>query len=376
MQASNDATQLTLDPVRRPFPFGRVTLRNRCAMSPMTRQFSPGGLPGPDVAAYYAVRAAAGVGLIITEGVYVDHPSAGKQDAAPALRPDTADAWRQVVDAVHEQGGAIIPQLWHVGNYRRVAAGDPAPGLGPEAITEAGETVVLAMNQADIDATIAAFARSARIAIDCGFDGVEIHGGHGYMLDQFHWERTNNRQDAYGGTLENRFRLSCEVVRAVRAEIGPDWPIVFRLSQWKMSDYEARILQDVGELQQVAAMLTEAGVDVFDISARRFWLPAFEEGGPSLAALFRAASGRPVIAVGSVGLDKPSVSRHERTAETMKAVPVGIENASAALAAGEFDLFAAGRTLLADPRWLEKILAGRLEELVPVTSAAYARLVT
>jgi 2,4-dienoyl-CoA reductase-like NADH-dependent reductase (Old Yellow Enzyme family) len=141
---------------------------------------------------------------------------------------------QQVVDAVHEAGGAIFPQLWHVGAVRK-------QGTKPNG---------KAMSKEDIDDVIQAFADGAQDAKVLGFDGVEIHGAHGYLLDQFLWEGTNQRDDEYGGSLENRLRFVVEIVKAVRGRMGPDFPVMLRFSQWKQQDYEAKLVNSPEELEQ------------------------------------------------------------------------------------------------------------------------------
>ncbi len=165
----------------RPFTLGGLTVPNRIAMAPMTRQFSPGGVPGEDVAAYYARRAAGGVGLIITEGTYVAHPSAGQSSRVPHFHGEDALAgWGKVVEAVHQAGGKIVPQLWHVGMTRTAdATSSPeAVAVGPSGIALDGSSPATgrAMTQADLDDVVSAFATAAADAERLGFDGIELHG--------------------------------------------------------------------------------------------------------------------------------------------------------------------------------------------------------
>ncbi len=153
--------------------------------------------------------------------------------------------WKKVVDAVHAEGGKIVPQLWHVGSVRRIGTEPDAsvPGYGPTEKLKDGQVVVHGMTQADIDEVIAAFAQAAKDAQGIGMDGVEIHGAHGYLVDQFFWEGSNQRTDGYGGSLANRSRFAIELIRAVRAAVGEGFPIIFRFSQWKQQDYTARLVQ-------------------------------------------------------------------------------------------------------------------------------------
>ncbi|HSC84930.1 MAG TPA: 12-oxophytodienoate reductase, partial [Pseudomonas sp.] len=219
-----------------PFRLGNMELPTRVVMAPMTRSFSPGGVPNAKVVEYYRRRAAAGVGLIVTEGTTVNHKAANGYPNVPRFYGgDALAGWKQVVDAVHAEGGKIVPQLWHVGNVRKLGTEPDAsvPGYGPSEKLKDGNVVVHGMTKADIDEVIAAFAQAARDAQAIGMDGVEIHGAHGYLVDQFFWEGSNQRTDGYGGSLANRSRFAIELIQAVRAAVGPDFPIILRFSQWK-----------------------------------------------------------------------------------------------------------------------------------------------
>ncbi|MGV9677785.1 NADH:flavin oxidoreductase [Nocardia sp. NPDC003482] len=349
------------DVLVRPLSLGRLTLPNRVVMAPMTREFSPGGVPGPDVARYYARRAAAGIGLIITEGTYIGHDSAGNSARVPHFYGEDALAgWSAVADAVHRAGGRIMPQLWHVGMER--SAGDPpvpdAPRLGPSGLALDGTHSGREMTHADIDEVVAAYATAAATAEALGFDGVEIHGGHGYLIDQFLWAHTNRRTDAYGGDIVGRTRFAARVVAACRDSVSGDFPISFRLSQWKVNHYQARIADTPEELDIMLGLLADAGVDAFHCSTRRFHLPEFEGSDLNLAGWAKKLSGKPAISVGSVGLDTEFPQMSPAAATDIGALLDRMER-------DEFDLVAIGRALLGDPEWLAKVLAGRIDELTP-----------
>lgn len=343
-------------------PVPGLTLRNRFVMAPMTRAFSPDGVPGADVAAYYARRAAS-LGLIVTEGTYVDEPSAGGSSRVPHLYGERALAgWRAVVEGVHAQGARIFPQLWHLGATRRAGC-DPvpsAPVVSPSGIDAAGRTVGEPASAATIAAVVDAFARAAADAKAVGFDGVEVHGAHGYLLDQFLWERTNQRTDSYGGPAANRVHLAAEVVAAIRDAVGPGYPISFRFSQWKGGHYDASIATTPDELAQVLVPLTEAGVDLFHVSTRRYWLPAFEGSDRTLAGWTKELTGRPVIALGSVGVSAPFMGAETEGQETLSLAPLVEE-----LERGELDLVGLGRAVLADAHWVKKVRAGRAADIRP-----------
>ncbi|MEU8925869.1 NADH:flavin oxidoreductase [Kitasatospora sp. NPDC048545] len=358
----------------RPVTINGLTVPNRIVMAPMTRQFSPGGVPGEDVRSYYARRAAAGVGLIVTEGTYVGHESAGQSDSIPRFHGEEQLAgWARVAEDVHAAGGTIVPQLWHIGMVRK--QGDPpfadAPAVGPSGIRLDGtEGTGRAMTRADLDAVIGAFAEAAAAAERIGFDGVELHGAHGYLLDQFLWAGTNRRTDGYGGDPVARTKFTAELVAAVRGAVSPEFPVIFRYSQWKSENYDARLAETPQELEAILSPLAEAGVDAFHASTRRYWVPEFDDSDLNLAGWTRKLTGRPAITVGSVGLDGDFIR-----AFAGEGAPVqGIDDLLDRLERDEFDLVAVGRALLQDPQWAEKVLSGRFADLRSYDAAAVRTL--
>ncbi|MEV0964187.1 NADH:flavin oxidoreductase [Streptomyces sp. NPDC049910] len=354
----------------RPVALNGLTVPNRIVMAPMTRMFSPDGVPGEDVRSYYARRAAAGVGLIVTEGTYVGHESAGQSDRVPRFHGEEQLAgWAKVAAAVHEAGGTIVPQLWHIGMVRK--QGDApyadAPAVGPSGIRVDGtEGAGKAMTRSDLDDVIGAFAEAAAAAERIGFDGVELHGAHGYLLDQFLWARTNRRTDAYGGDPVARTRFAAEIVAAVRAAVSPGFPVIFRYSQWKQEAYDARLADTPQELEAILAPLAAAGVDAFHASTRRYWLPEFDGSELNLAGWTRKLTGRPAITVGSVGLDGDFIRAFMGEGAELGS----LDNLLDRLERDEFDLVAVGRALLQDPDWAAKVLGGRTGELKPYDAAA------
>lgn len=359
------------------FEFGKARLRNRIVMAPMTRHMSPSGVPGANVLDYYRRRAAGGVGLIITEGTYIDHPAANGYRDVPAFFGEAAlNGWSSVARAVQAEGGAIIPQLWHVGSARRPGAEpDPAiSGMGPHEIVENGQVVVRAMSEADIAEVVASYARAAADAERLGFDGVEIHGAHGYLLDQFFWQTTNQRTDRYGGSLRNRAQFAVEVVQAIRQKVSPGFPIVFRFSQWKTGHYDATLANNPDELADLLVPLAEAGVSIFHVSTRRFWEAGFAGSPLSLAGWVKKLTGRPVIAVGSVGLDKPHQSAQYRTIADMQSAFSDLEKLLDRIESDSLDLVAIGRAILADAQWADKVRTKRFTEINPLTPEAMQQL--
>ena len=363
----------SVDVLFKPFPFGKVTLPNRIVMAPMTRSKSPGNVPGEDVAAYYRRRAEGGVGLIVTEGTHPDFTGAHGYPDVPNFHGESALAgWRRVVDEVHDAGGYIIPQIWHVGSIRKKGVGpDPKEAIvGPSAIMHPfhlsqGEPsedaeVPQAMSQDDIDRCVAAYGKAARDAYETGFDGVEIHGAHSYLIDQFFWSATNNRSDQYGGNLAQRTRFAVEIIAAMRDAVPEDFPVVFRFSQWKSGDYNHKMATNPEELESFLTPLNEAGVDIFHCSTRRFNDPEFEGSTLNLAGWTKKLTGKPSITVGSVGLENDFL----RTFGGQETGKADISALIQRMEREEFDLVAVGRALLSDPAWASKIKAGQEQEIV------------
>lgn len=341
-------------------------------MAPMTRSFSPFGIPTAEVAAYYARRAKADVGLLITEGTGVDRQAATNDPDVPHFYGDALPAWADVVTAVHEHGGVIAPQLWHVGAVRGARKDyQPRPIDSPSGLAKPGQANGEPMTDEAISDTVAAFARAAQAAVRLGFDAIELHGAHGYLIDQFFWSGTNERDDKWGGaTLAARARFAAEIVRETRKAMGPDVPLILRLSQWKQQDYGARLAATPDEMQQWLEPLAAAGVDIFHCSQRRFWDAEFEGSPLNFAGWAKKLTGKAVITVGSVGLNGDFFGAFAGKGARRAALDGLLER----LDRGEFDLVAVGRALLADPEWVVKVRDHRPEELLDFDPASMATL--
>lgn len=367
---------MTVSALFQPFTLGNLTLPTRVVMAPMTRSFSPGGVPNSKVIEYYRRRAAAGVGLIITEGTTVGHKASNGYPHVPRFYGEDALAgWQKVVEAVHAEGGKIVPQLWHVGSVRRAGTEPDAsvPGYGPSEKVKDGNVIIHGMSKEDIQDVIAAFAQAAKDAKRIGMDGVELHGAHGYLIDQFFWEGSNKRTDEYGGDLAARSRFAIELIKAVREAVGPDFPIILRWSQWKQQDYKARLVETPQALEAFLKPLSDAGVDIFHCSTRRFWEPEFDGSELNLAGWTRKLTGKPAITVGSVGLDEEFMQFMVNTDKV--AQPASLEKLLDRLNKQEFDLVAVGRALLVDPDWAVKIRDGREQDILPFSRDALTKLV-
>ncbi len=350
------------DVLFKPFTLRNLELPNRIVMAPMTRQFSPNGVPDQAVADYYRRRAEGGTGLIITEGTTIPHKAASSAVRIPCFHGDALAGWQHVVETVHAAGGKIAPQLWHVGAIRKPGEG-PYPDyqtVSPSGYVKPGKQVLEPLQASEIEELINAYTQAAIDAVRIGFDAIELHGAHGYLIDNFFWEGTNVRDDEYGGDLVKRTVFAQKIIRSIRAEIGNDFPLILRFSQWKQQDYESKLAYTPEELEQFVLPLSEAGVDIFHCSNRRFWEPEFEGSNLNLAGWVKQITKKPTMSVGSVGLTEEFIATYrEGTAEV-----AGIDELIQRMEADEFDLIAVGRALIANPDWANKVKAGKMDDLV------------
>ena len=349
-------------PLFTPYTLKSLALPNRIVMAPMTRSFSPDGMPGANVAGYYQRRAEGGVGLIVTEGTGVDRPASRNDPNVPVFHGAALEGWATVARSVKAAGGFIMPQIWHVGALRNPGIKDfaPRPVDSPSGQSSPGKRFTEPMTLDAIDDVIRAFAQAASDAQRLGFDGVELHGAHGYLIDQFFWEGTNERTDQWGGqTLPERARFAAALLKACRQATSPDFVIGIRLSQWKQQDFAARLAPTPDALGAWLGALVDAGADFLHCSQRRFWEPEFEGSDLNFAGWAKKLTGKPVITVGSVGLTGEFVASYRGEASQ----PASLDELERRLDRGDFDLVGVGRALLADPNWARKVREGRTEEL-------------
>jgi N-ethylmaleimide reductase len=334
-----------------PYALGGITLANRVIMAPLTRNRAGAGLVPSELAAeYYAQRASAG--LIITEATQVSKQAQGYQDTPGIYTEAQIDGWRKVTAAVHEKGGRIVMQLWHVGRVSHVdLLGGDAP-VAPSAIRAATKTFVnngfadvsepRALELDELPGIVNDFRQAAANAIKAGFDGVEVHGANGYLLEQFAKDGANIRTDAYGGSVENRARLMLEVTAAVAEEIGAERTGI-RLSPVSpangisASDPQAQYDYIVDQLEALGI----AYIHVVEGAT----------GGPRDVAPFDYASLR---------------RRFSKTYIANNGY--GLELATSHLTDGKADLIAFGRPFIANPDLVERLQSGApLSEMNPAT---------
>ena len=326
-----------------PVKLGPIELANRVVMAPMTRSRSPGNSPGALVATYYAQRAEAG--LIVTEGTSPSPNGLGYARVPGLFAPRHVTDWRQVTTAVHQAGGKIFVQLMHTGRVSH-PANMPAGSriLAPSAIALAGKIWTdaqgeqpygepSAMSEADIQAALQEYVAAAALAMEAGFDGVELHGANGYLINQFLNPATNQRQDGWGGGIAQRLRFAVEVAQQTAAKIGRE-RVGIRLSPYGVFNY--MIIDDTMEetFEQLACAINRIGLVYLHL-------------------VDHSSMGAPEV--------KPSIKRKMRAAFAGTLILSGgydRARAEADLAAGHGDLIAFGRPFIANPQLVTKLRTG------------------
>lgn len=333
-----------------PFDMGRLKLKNRIALAPMTRvSASESGNATPTMARYYERFARGGFGLVITEGIYTDRQYSQGYPFQPGITDqEQALAWRVVVDAIHRHEGAAIAQIMHAGALSQ-SNRFVDHSAGPSAIRPKGEQmkfyygegayrVPREMTDEDIADAIEGFAQAAQRAVAiAGFDGVEIHGANGYLLDQFMTDYSNQRTDRWGGSVRQRLGLTLEVIGAVKKAVGHS-PVGVRISQGKVNDFMHKWVGSEHDAQTIFGSLSDAGVDFIHVTEHAAWQPAFVGNASSLVTLARRyAPNVTLIANGGV--------------QTLQDAEHAIQ--------GGADIVAVGKAALANPDWPQRSLESR-----------------
>lgn len=331
-------------------------LKNRLVVAPMSRvSATVEGVPTERMASYYASFAEGGFSLIITEGIYTDIVFSQSYQYQPGLATlDQAAGWQDVVDAVHGAGGFIFAQLMHGGALSQLLEETIAPSAVkpkgekmPEYGGEGAYPMPAEMSEKNAQQTISGFVAATNNAKAAGFDGVEIHGANGYLLDQFITDYTNEREDRYGGSTSERTRFACEVIQAVKEAAGADFPVGIRLSQGKVNDHGYRWPGGKEDAESIFAAVAGAGADYLHIASEgRDWRETAKiDDETTITQLAKRTTGLLVITNG--GMHDP-------------------ELAEAVLGEGHGDLVALARGAMANPDWPSRLRQGRpLNEFEP-----------
>lgn len=331
-----------------PVKLGQVQLQNRVALAPMTRVSATyTGEATEAMAAYYERFALGGFGLLITEGIYTDTAFSQGNLFQPGLAlPEHTFSWKKVTKRVHERGAKMFAQLMHAGPQYQGSRYRAVP-IGPSAVRARGEQLEMyrgsgpypvptEMTYEQITKTVRGFAQAALRAREAGFDGVEIHGANGYLIDAFLTPYLNHRDDEYGGSARNRVRFAVEVCQAVRAAVGPEMAVGIRVSQGKVSDNHYKWEGGLDDAQVIFAALGKTGIDFIHTTEYRAMAQAFEGTTESLASLAKKFGQVAIIANGH--LDDPA-------------------DATELIRTGTADIVAIGKPALANRDWPKRVFA-------------------
>lgn len=328
-----------------PFQLKSLTLKNRIGVAPMTRMSSPGeSIPRQDVFDFLIRRAENGAAIVYTEAIITDYESAqGYPGQARMLTQRQIDAWQPVVKAIQNEGSVAIMQMFHCGRMswqkinpaNRVIAPSPITPKQNNPLTQEPYTVPDEMTEFDINHVINGFVETAKGAVEAGFDGIEIHGAHGYLINNFLSFYSNQRTDSYGGSVENRFRFAHEVIQAVHKVVPGDRLLVFRISNWGVADMEVSLFESKAEYQATIKMLTKEPIDVISVSTYGYSDKAFGTD-QNMTEITREVTALPLMICGQI-----------------------YDRASAEDALKSADIALSGKSILLNPDWVEDIRAGK-----------------
>jgi 2,4-dienoyl-CoA reductase-like NADH-dependent reductase (Old Yellow Enzyme family) len=330
------------------FKLKNLRLRNRIGVAAMTRM-SAGvdGIPRQDVLDFLVRRAQNGVSIIHTEAIITDFESAqGYPGQSRLLTQRQIDAWKPVVEKVHNEGAIAIMQMFHCGRMAWPEVNPANRTIAPSSITPAQENPLTgtpyfvpdSMSQFDIEHVITGFVETAKGAVEAGFDGIEIHGAHGYLISQFLSSYSNKRTDQYGGSVENRYRFAHEVIQAVKQAIPDDRLLTFRISNWGIADMEVSLFDSAVEYQDVIKLLSQEPIDAISVSTYEFSQKVFDTD-KNMTQLTREATELPLMICGGI-----------------------FDRVTADAALEDADVILSAKSLLLNPNWVEDIRANKSME--------------
>lgn len=333
------------DPIFSPFTIKNFRLKNRLGVAPMTRMSSvQDSVPRQDVLEFLVRRAQNGAALVYTEAIVTDYESAqGYPGQARLLTQRQIDAWKPVVQAIRDAGAVSIMQMFHCGRVAwpeinpagRTIAPSPLIPRDLNPLTGKLYPVPDAMSLFDIEHVILGFVETARGALKAGFDGVEIHGAHGYLISEFLSSYTNQRNDAYGGSVANRYRFAQEIIQAVAPVIPADRLLTFRISDWGVVDMDVSLFRTKEEYQQIITFLSQEPLDAISVSTYDFQNKGFGTDR-NMAQLTREATSLPLMICGKI-----------------------YDRATAETALKDADIVLSAKSLLLNPDWVEDVRQGK-----------------
>ena len=333
------------DVVFSPFQLKSHRLKNRLGVAPMTRMSSPGdSIPRKDVLDFLVRRATNGAAIVFTEGIATDYESAqGYPRQARVLTQRQIDAWKPITDGIRKEGALSMMQIFHCG---RVAWPEVNPAgriIAPSAVAPKQKNPLTGkpypvpdeMSLFDIEHVVRGFVETAKGAVAAGFDGVEIHGAHGYLITQFLSTYSNQRTDDYGGSVENRFRFARDIIRAVRPVVPGERLITFRISNWGIADMEVSLFQSKEEWQEMIRLLSAEPVDVISVSTYEYDAKAFGTD-KTMAGLAREVTKLPLMVCGKI-----------------------YDRATCEDALRDADIALSAKSMLLNPNWVEDVRQGK-----------------
>ena len=332
---------MTNDIIFSPFKLNSFTLENRIGVAPMTRMSSPGdGIPRKDVLDFLVRRAENDAAIVYTEAIVTDYESAqGYPGQARLITQRQIEAWKPVVEAIRKEGAVSVMQMFHCGRMAWPEINPANRVIAPSAISPkqknplTGEPYPVPdeMSIFDIEHVITGFVETARGAIAAGFDGIEVHGAHGYLISNFLSTYSNRRNDEYGGSVENRYRFAHEIIQAVRQVVPPDRLLTFRISNWGVADMEVSLFEDKPEWQQIIKMLSKEPIDAISVSTYDYSAKAFGTD-QTMARITREATDLPLMICGKI---------YDRT--------------TAEDALKDADIILSAKSILLNPNWVDDV---------------------
>ena len=328
-----------------PFKLNTFTLKNRIGVAPMTRMSSPGdSIPRQDVLEFLVRRAENGAAIVYTEAIVTDYESAqGYPQQARLTTQRQIEAWKPVVEAIRKEGAVSIMQMFHCGRMawpeinpaNRVIAPSAMSPRQKNPLTGESYPVPDEMSAFDIEHVITGFVETARGAIAAGFDGIEVHGAHGYLINNFLSSYSNRRTDEYGGSVENRYRFAHKIIQAVRQVVPPDRLLTFRVSNWGIADMDVSLCADKMEWQQIIKMLSKEPIDAISVSTYDYSAHAFDTD-QNMGQITREVTDLPIMICGKI-----------------------YDRATAEDALRDADIILSAKSILLNPNWIDDIRQGK-----------------
>lgn len=340
-----------------PFKLKNFELKNRIGVAPMTRMSSvKDSIPRQDVFDFLVRRSKNGAAIVYTEAIVTDYECAqGYPGQARILKDEQIEAWKPVVESIRSEGSVAIMQIFHCGRMAwpeinpagRIIAPSPVAPTQNNPITNAPYPVPEEIGLLEIEHVIEGFIETAKGAVAAGFDGIEIHGAHGYLISQFLSSYSNKRTDTYGGTIENRYRFAHEVIQAVRPVVPDDRLLTFRISNWGVADMDVSLFESKEEYQEIIRLLSKEPIDALSVSTYMYGDKAFGTD-QNMSQVTREVTGLPIMICGGI---------HDR--------------ASADNALKDADIILSAKSLLLNPTWVEDV---RAEKSLPLHKSEEANI--